>query len=129
MIYFVLLFIRLSGFHNLRIVFKKLIQVDFTHFICYFFNKNFYKFYCSIFGPTGSIKDLTFIIYFDLHFTRAQSHNQSCGFDKLNHVVFFILFLLYCLRLMTQVMGLTDSLWLFFMFFLISFFNIGLIKN
>jgi hypothetical protein len=56
MIYFVLLFIRLSRFHNLRIVFKKLIQVDFTHFICYFLMKIFINFIAQYLVQHGLLK-------------------------------------------------------------------------
>jgi len=57
MIYFGLLFIRLSRPHDLEMVLNESTRVDFAYFLCYFFNNFFFcKFHHATFVPTRTIE-------------------------------------------------------------------------
>jgi hypothetical protein len=55
MIYFGLLFIRLSQSHDPKIVFNELTQVDLAYFLCHFLINFFYKLNHSTLSSTGVI--------------------------------------------------------------------------
>jgi hypothetical protein len=55
MIYFGLLFIRLSQSHDPKIVFNELTQVDLAYFLCHFLINFFYKLNHSTLSLTGVI--------------------------------------------------------------------------
>jgi hypothetical protein len=90
MIYFDLLFIRLSQPHDLGIVFNILTQVDLTYFYVIFLIKIFNNFIVQYCAKMVDWK-LSFKIYFDLLSIRLyESYDQSYRFEKkLKFYIFF----------------------------------------
>jgi hypothetical protein len=116
-IYFGLFFIRLSWPHDPRIMFNSLTQFDFANFLSFFLFQ-FLQFSSFNNGFDMVNWELSFIIYFSLFFygvisvswPKSQIWHVHLGWIKL------FVFQWGYLGLMTQVMGLMDWLWLFFMF-------------
>ena len=86
MIYFGLLFIRLSWFYDIRIILSGLTQVDLTLLSCHLI---FFFLQMSLFKIGSNMVDWKFsfmIFFYLLSAGLSQSHDQNHGFDRLTWV-------------------------------------------
>ena len=124
--------------HDSGIMRNGLIWVNFAHFLSHFLIKFFlYKFHRLTLSLYEWFKIELYNLFWLSFIGLSQSHDQSRRFCRLTQVKsshFLIFFLWDYLSLMTWLIDLadwTESFFMFFLFisFLISCFNIGLIRN